>query len=347
MQVPVRRFTFLCDTFKGADLFLCKAHVLFTNPKTAQEAVSKLHAHVFKGALLSVTLKKRLDGLAKPTKGKTPKASAKEKDVPAPSRANRLIVRNLPFDITEQDLRAVFLPYGPIHSIHIPMKEPEPKEEGTSNEATSRAKGYAFVWMLSKKDAEKALESANGLKVRAGLADGLVRHKQLKKKLRREEAKQKQREKQRKARGKEEEAKEEEIGVKDGDGNEDASEEEEEDPSERVIAVDWALSKDKWEEAKAKLQSENPGNVDEAAGEESNDAESDNEDPDGSNIGVHDDADDSSDSDNSGSEDSDSMDVEENETKSAKPQLPQTETGTTLFVRNVPFEATEDELRTM
>ena len=41
------------------------AHALFATPAAAQEAVSKLHAHVFKGALLSVTLKKRLEGLAK------------------------------------------------------------------------------------------------------------------------------------------------------------------------------------------------------------------------------------------------------------------------------------------
>jgi nucleolar protein 4 len=340
----------LCDIFKGADLFLDIAHVLFNSPKTAQEAVTKLHAHVFKGALLSVTLKKRLDGLAKPTKAKNSKTSATAKNAIVPSRANRLIVRNLPFDITEQDLRAVFLPYGPIHSIHIPTKEAETKEEGTSSEIVHRAKGYAFVWMLSKKDAEKALESVNGMKVRAGLADGLVRHKQLKKKLRREEAKQKQREKQRKARGKDGEIKDEEVGAQDLDNNRDANEQvdeedEEEDPSERVIAVDWALSKDKWEEAKAKLQSEEPKNMDEA-GEGLSDVESDNEDADHSHIGVHD-SDDSSDSDNSGSEDSDNMDLDENETKPAKPQLPQTDTGTTLFVRNVPFEATEDELRAM
>ena len=41
------------------------AYALFTTPAVAREAVGKLHAHVFKGALLSVTLKKRLEGLAK------------------------------------------------------------------------------------------------------------------------------------------------------------------------------------------------------------------------------------------------------------------------------------------
>ncbi len=288
-------------------------------------------------------------------KTKANKASAQGgKDTPAPSRANRLIVRNLPWDITEQDLRAVFLPYGPIHSIHIPVKEPEPKEEGaegSSSQAKPRAKGYAFVWMLSKKDAEKALEGANGTKVRAGLAEGLVRHKQLKKKLRREEAKMKQKERERKAREKGKGAKkdgdDEEEGDDDEGEEEEASEEDEvEDSNERIIAVDWALSKDKWEEAKAKLEDECAAGDDaavesEEGGSDSEDSDSDDE---GSHIGVHDNSDGSSDSDND--EDDDSMDVDGQE-DSKKPQLPQTDTGTTLFVRNVPFEATEDDLRTM
>ena len=61
-------------------------------------------------------------------------------------------------------------------------------------------------------------------------------------------------------------------------------------------------------------------------------------------IGVHDESSNSNDS-ASGSDDSE-MDVDE-EPHSTKPQLPPPETGTTLFVRNVPFEATEDELRTL
>ena len=61
------------------------AHVLFSTPATAQNAVSRLHAHVFKGSLLSVVLKKRLDTLAKSTGG--------------PSRSSRLIVRNLPWTV--------------------------------------------------------------------------------------------------------------------------------------------------------------------------------------------------------------------------------------------------------
>ncbi|KZT18745.1 RNA-binding domain-containing protein [Neolentinus lepideus HHB14362 ss-1] len=295
------------------------AHAIFITPAAAQEAVNKLHAHVFKGSLLSVTLKKRLEGLAKATqkRGKT------KSGAPAmPSRSSRLIVRNLPFNVTEQDLRAVFLPYGPIYSINIPMSEGEPP----------RPKGFAFVWMLSKKDAEKAIEGCNGQKVRSGMADGIVSDKQKKKKQRREE------EKARNA------AKAADGGVEDDEenaGDEDVEEEEDgRKVRERVIAVDWALSKDRWEEEKAKIEEE--AEEEEAVSGEDSASGSDEDVP----LGVHEHdsgASDATDEDEDGLEEE--MDVDAQ--NPAKPTLPPPETGTTLFIPNVPYEATEDELRTL
>ncbi|THH30975.1 hypothetical protein EUX98_g3202 [Antrodiella citrinella] len=329
------------------------AHVLFTTPATASEAVNKLHAHVFKGSLLSVTLKKRMDGLAKPTaqkQSKKPKqengegeeatpSTSKRSAVPAPTNASRLIVRNLPWNITEQDLRSVFLPYGPIHSIHIPAMAAKAGDVKAEDRTTKqRMKGYAFVWMLSKKDAENAIEGANGTKVSAGMADALVRDKQKKKKLRREEKKIKEKEK----------ARREKKAAEGGEGEDEEEEDDEEaegthDSDERVIAVDWALSKAKWEEAKTKIQEDEA----EAAGEDGDEDEesessgSESEGSDGSHIGVHDG--DGSEDDEDEDEDN-QMDVDENP---GRPTLPPPETGTTLFVRNVPFEATDDELRTV
>src|SRR5271156_4576253 len=51
------------------------------------------------------------------------------------------------------------------------------------------AKGFAFVWMLSKKDAERAIEGCNGMTVCAGTAETLGSDKQKKKKLKRIEKK--------------------------------------------------------------------------------------------------------------------------------------------------------------
>ena len=163
--------------------------------------------------------------------------------------------------------------------------------------------------MMSKGDAQRALEKCNGTKIRAGSAEQLIQAKQKKKKQVRIEEKMSRE----KARKEQEEAEEEVAGV------------------ERVIAVDWALSKDRWEEEKAKME------VDEdIEGSESED---------GSGSGSGSDEEEDADS-GGGSGDSSEEEEEEDEAETPqKPQLPAPEAGTTLFVRNIPFEATEDELR--
>jgi nucleolar protein 4 len=288
-------------------------------------AVNKLHAHVFKGCLLSVTLKKRLDTLSKPTPSK-PSETATEGQKPtiiAPGHGSRLIVRNLPFEATEQDLRAVFLPYGPIYSIHIPKADQDGDGEGKKD----RTKGFAFVWMLSKKDAEKAIEGCNGIVVRAGTADSMVSDKQKKKKQRREEKRLK--------------------AAARGEGAGDEAEElvDYKRATERTIAVDWALSKDKWKEEKAKIEevAEDVDMEDASSSEASaQDTDQDSADSDDEGeLGVHDEGGDSDEDEDNVESDDDDME------EPVKPTLPPPETGTTLFVRNVPFQATEDELRTL
>jgi nucleolar protein 4 len=289
------------------------AHVVFDTPSSAAAAVTKLHAHVYKGCLLSVTLKRRLDTLVKPAK--TSDAS------PTLSRASRLIVRNLPWSITEQDLRALFLPYGPIYSIHIPSSSSG--EDG----ASQVKKGFAFVWMLSKQDAVKAIEGCNGRTVKAGLAEDLVGDKQKRKKQKRMEKKRVE------MQGANADA--------DGDGEEPTVGGE----KERVIAVDWALSKAKWTEelAKAREVSEDDAeNHDDATGSESDEDEGEDEGGDeGEVLGVHE-----GHVDDDESEEETEGDRATEDTRT-EPQLPPPETGTTLFIRNVPFAATDDELRTL
>ena len=256
-----------------------------------------------------------------------------------------MIVRNLPFDITEQDLRAIFLPYGPIYSVHIPLatetkkeEQDEVKQEEGTSKPRPRSKGFAFVWYLSRKDAEKAMEKCNGMTVEAGVAEMLISDKQKKKKQRREERK-------RKAAAGE--------AVDESEGEE--AEDEKESHRKRVIAVDWALSKDKWEAEKAKLEALQDSDEEKEDGSDESEASDSDGESDASesgseddHIGVHDGDSDESDSDESHDESGDEeSDEDEEEQKPAKPTLPPPEVGTTLFIRNVPFEATEDELRTL
>jgi len=334
-----------------SNLMLPIACVLFSTSTSACEAVNKLHAHVYKEALLSVTLKKRLETLSKPitkpTKDSTD-AKGKTAAVAAPSHASRLIVRNIPFNASEQDLRAVFLPYGPIYSIHIPLDErplPEKDQDVVKAESSTsatiaaaysaarpRTKGFAFVWMLSKKDAERAIEGCNGMVMRAGTAQTLVSDKQKKKKLKRLEKKAAA------ARMKKEGTDEK----KDDEEDEEEKDEEMEEDSpvddkratERTIAVDWALSKDKWKEEKAKI-------MEDVEMEDASDASSDEEDE---GLGVHSGGDEDSDDSSDSQPDEDDSDADE---EPVKPELPPPEAGTTLFIRNIPFEATEEELRTL
>ena len=340
------------------------AHAIFETPANAMEAVNKLHAHVYKGSLLSATLKKRLDGLAKAAKTKPAKlsSSSPQKSTPtsksglAPNRNSRLIVRNLPFDVSEQDLLAIFLPYGPIHSVHIPFASDVKHEDDTVKaekeegkplvHSKQRSKGFAFVWFLSRKDAEKAMEGCNGMIVEAGVAETLVSDKQKKKKQRREEKKLK-------------------AKAKAIEKGEDAAVDEDEDEGggegnygKRTIAVDWALSKDKWEAEKAKLeeaQAQKGGEDVRMDGESvSSDSEDEQEESEGEEndsgeqLGVHDDDSGASGSDSDEKDSSaEEGDEDEEAQKPVKPTLPAPEVGTTVFIRNVPFEATEDELRTL
>ncbi|KAF9652714.1 RNA-binding domain-containing protein [Thelephora ganbajun] len=293
-----------------------QAYALFSDLKTAQDAVKKLHAHIFKGSIISATLKKRIDNSQKPaastsTHGSSSSSPTKSQSKPqlAPSRANRLIVRNLPFDIKEEDIKATFLPCGPIHSIDIPKTE------------DGRAKGFAFVWMMSKGDAQRALERCNGMKIRAGVAEQLVQAKQKKKKqVRIEEKISKE-----KARKDQEKAEEEVAGV------------------ERVIAVDWALSKDRWEEAKVKMEVDEDAEMGESDSDSGESNESEGDSGSGSGSGEED----AIDSKEILGDNSDEEGEEDESGKPLKPQLPAPEAGTTLFVRNIPFEATEDELRVL
>ncbi|KAH7099952.1 hypothetical protein BKA62DRAFT_268558 [Auriculariales sp. MPI-PUGE-AT-0066] len=277
------------------------AHAVFTTPKQAFNASKHLHAHVFKGSLLSVTVKKRLDIVHTKKSG-------------TPQRNSRLIVRNLPFSVTEDDLRATFLQYGPIYSVNIPQTAAAAgsgDDEAGPSSTTTRGKGFAFVWFVSKPDAEKAIAGANGKPMRlaedsATIAAAGSTKKAVKRK------------------GKENEA--------------------------RLIAVDWALSKNHWEAEKAKIEDAMEVDEEELASESEEESAVEGNADEGSaseseegGLGVHDGKDSDEESDDDDAIDNDRSDDEE---PKARPQLPDTDVGTTLFIRNVPYDATEDDIRT-
>ncbi len=97
----------------------------------------------------------------------------------------------------------------------------------------------------------------------------------------------------------------------------------------RVVAVDWAVGKDRWQEIKAEYAPKDASN---GEGSEAQAEEASGDESDGTSQ------------DNSAS----SLDIERDDSATVddeKSGPPQPEEGTTLFIRNVPFEATDEDLK--
>ncbi|KAG0240799.1 RNA recognition motif-containing protein [Actinomortierella wolfii] len=227
----------------------------------------------------------------------------------------RLIVRNLPWKYRETELKDLFSKYGVVQEVNLPRKY-----EG------GPLRGFGFIQMVSLDEAEKAITNLNGTEHHG-----------------------------------------------------------------RTIAVDWALSKDRFEEAEANAATteEAPAaeganddvEMKEAKSEEDEEMEDrqhpqdegsdeDNEEADGSdedneedeeielNLDHHKNSDSEDEEDNSDAEDDEknpeddenleadlaALDAEEEREKQAKHALPDPSEGTTLFIRNLDFEATKEDL---
>ncbi|CAK9784974.1 hypothetical protein CC85DRAFT_267175 [Cutaneotrichosporon oleaginosum] len=289
------------------------ANLVFPTHGEAVKGIPKLHGHTYKGSLLSAVLKKRLAVLSSKGEGK------------APSHAGRLIVRNLAWETTEADLRATFLPFGPIQAIDLPTLPSKLPTEPGKPAPPPRARGFAFVWFMARKDAEKAMAAINGKPIKAAPNAAVAKGKQGRL------------------------AKKGEVG----DG--------------RPVAVDWAMSKEKFEGAKKKEETEE--SEDESgsgsdsdsdsseSGSDSSDSDEEESEEDAAkvdaDIDMESDSDDSEeesdddDDDEDEDDDDDEMDDDDDDEEAAKPKLPDTDVGSTLFLRNVPYEATEQEVGTL
>jgi cold-inducible RNA-binding protein len=66
----------------------------------------------------------------------------------------KLFVGNFSFGTTEDDLRALFQPYGNVDSVAV-----------VTDRDTGRSRGFGFVEMPDRGQAEKAIEALNGKQV--------------------------------------------------------------------------------------------------------------------------------------------------------------------------------------
>src|SRR3954466_13873364 len=65
--------------------------------------------------------------------------------------SSKLYVGNLPFDITEDDLRNMLAQHGPVNEINVIM-----------DKETGRARGFAFATMNTEEGAKAAIVALNG-----------------------------------------------------------------------------------------------------------------------------------------------------------------------------------------
>ena len=63
----------------------------------------------------------------------------------------KIYAGNLSYDVTEQDLRQQFAPFGTVDTVSVIM-----------DKFSGRSKGFAFVEMASKSEAEAAIAGLNG-----------------------------------------------------------------------------------------------------------------------------------------------------------------------------------------
>ena len=147
------------------------AFVQFKSTKDAALAVAKLDHHIFKGSMLQVK------SAAKAVVADDKEAAGKSGRMKRAAEAEglRLIVRNLAFQTTDEDLEKLFVVHGPLLEVRVvrmPVGEDEAKGEEIDKDATKvgpalgRSRGFGFVQYRDVADARVAVEKLNGVKVK-------------------------------------------------------------------------------------------------------------------------------------------------------------------------------------
>ncbi|NXK15182.1 RBM28 protein, partial [Herpetotheres cachinnans] len=129
-------------------------YVTFSLAEDAQRALQE--ATILGGRRLSVTLARQRprEGRKKPQQEEeaavgTAAAPPRPKKPRAASRKARLIIRNLSFKCSENDLRSLFSPFGTVLEVNIPRKP------------DGKMRGFAFVQLGNMLEAAKALRGMN------------------------------------------------------------------------------------------------------------------------------------------------------------------------------------------
>ncbi|KAI5274072.1 Rna-Binding Protein 28 [Manis pentadactyla] len=309
-------------TEKGSKACRGFGYVTFSMLEDAQRALKEITA--FEGCKINVTVaKKKLRNKSKEKGGnensEPPKKELKPKKGKVADKKARLIIRNLSFKCSEDDLKTTFAQYGAVLEVNIPRKP------------DGKMRGFAFVQFKNLLEAGKALKSTNmkEIKGRTVAVDWAVAKDKYKNtqsaSVPGEEKKPKAKYQLSKESGREEEVKEEEE--EDVGAEEKGDEEEEEENKEPEVTKPVCLQKRAAERAATAESSE----------EDTSDGDSDLEEREstdsGEELARHDT--------NAAGQEIEDVQV----SKKKKRKLPSdVNEGKTVFIRNLSFDSEEEEL---
>ncbi|BGP35218.1 Multiple RNA-binding domain-containing protein 1 [Rhodotorula toruloides] len=127
----------------GRTLSMGFGFVGFRTVKEAQQALQARREHVLDGHKLAISFAHRgADKAGTASEGSKASAVKGVKDTTA-----KLLVKNVPFEATRNDLRQLFSAYGQLKSVRLPRK------------MDNKTRGFAFVEFATRRDAEAAFEA--------------------------------------------------------------------------------------------------------------------------------------------------------------------------------------------
>ncbi|OAG09952.1 RNA-binding domain-containing protein [Paraphaeosphaeria sporulosa] len=131
--------------------------VTFADAEDAQRAKEEFDGAELQGKKIRVELaeaRHRDADTAAPAVSAGARAKAEREQAIKENQAPKLIVRNLPWSVkTPEQLQKLFLSYGKVHFTKLPKKP------------NGELRGFGFVALRGKKNAEKAMEDLNGKEV--------------------------------------------------------------------------------------------------------------------------------------------------------------------------------------
>ncbi|GAB1290094.1 Probable RNA-binding protein 19 [Apodemus speciosus] len=113
----------------------------YKKPEQAQKALKQLQGHVVDGHKLEVRISERAT--------KPAVTSTRKKQVPKKQTTSKILVRNIPFQANQREIRELFSTFGELKTVRLPKKMT----------GTGAHRGFGFVDFVTKQDAKKAFNA--------------------------------------------------------------------------------------------------------------------------------------------------------------------------------------------